>query len=51
MRMTARKSGDRISEMMMIRQVARGTSVESFSEGWPIFFFLNPVILVLERRQ
>ena len=43
--------GQRISEKMTALQPARGTSLESFSEGWPNFFFLKPVIIVLERRQ
>jgi len=43
--------GEMISEKITVRHVARGTSPESFSEGWPSFFFLYPVIIVLDNRQ
>jgi len=39
------------SEKMTACQLARGTSPDSFSDGWPSFFLLYPVILVRESRQ
>lgn len=50
-RITARTSGAKTSDTTMTFHDARGTSIESFSDGCPSFFFLNPVILVRERRQ
>ena len=43
--------GQTISEKKTARQLARGTSPESFSEGCPNRFFLYPVIIVLDKRQ
>lgn len=47
----AMQTGIMISEPMTDRHVARGTSPDSFSEGCPSFFFLYPVIIVLDNRQ
>jgi hypothetical protein len=49
--MTARQNGERISDTRITLSVALGTSVDSFSLGCPMRFFLNPVILVLDNRQ
>lgn len=51
MKIRAPAIGMRISEVMTTAQPARGTSPESFSDGWPSLFFLKPVIWVRDKRQ
>jgi hypothetical protein len=50
-KMIAKQVGARICERKMTFHPARGTSAESFSDGKPSLFFLNPVIWVRDRRQ
>ena len=51
MKMIDWQIGQTISENRTARQPARGTSPDSFSDGWPSFFFLYPVIIVRDKRQ
>ena len=50
-KIVAMQSGQTTSDQMTVFQDARGTSPDSFSDGWPSFFFLYPVIIVLESLQ